>query len=52
MKARLQITTADLKRFERLELSIAVERLERASVFWWNRLNDLNGWNKYILAPR
>jgi len=52
MKARLRITPADLKRFERLELSIAVERLERASIFWWNRLNDLDGWNKYIPAPR
>jgi len=48
-KAALRITTADLERFERLELSAAIERLEpleRASVLWWN------GWNKYILAPR
>ena len=32
IKARLGITPADIERFERLELSIAVERLERASV--------------------
>lgn len=40
IKARLGITTADRERFERLELSIAVERLERASVLWWTGLNQ------------
>ena len=67
IKARLRITTADLERFERLERSSKIPSVLSRPKGPYRRagtagtvgtggvemlLGSLNGWNKYIPAPR